>query len=314
MIKVRVEKIVDEAQGIRSFLLAGADGQPLPPYDPGAHVDVTVPGGITRQYSLCSHPSKAGAYQIAVKREAQSRGGSKALHDLVQEGSELTISSPRNLFPLDTGRSDYVLMAAGIGVTPLLSMAYRLLELGKPFHLHYFARSRDFAAFADLLASPTFADKVTFHYGVEPPALAERLAQCLDARPEAAVYTCGPAAFMDQVVAVAAKTRDKHLIHLEHFAATDHSAEPSQAFDVVLKRSGRTVHVDSGVALSEALVKSGCTVHTSCKEGVCGTCIIPVVGGQPDHRDNCLTDDEKAAGDLICACVSRCHGTLVLDL
>ena len=148
MMKVKIERIVDEALDIRSFRLVRSDGQPLDTYEPGAHVDLTGPTGVTRQYSLCSPPQDRRAYLVAVKKEAQSRGGSVALHEQVQEGMELEMGAPRNLFRLDPTATEHVLCAAGIGVTPLLSMAYRLTENGQPWRLHYFARSPEYAAFS----------------------------------------------------------------------------------------------------------------------------------------------------------------------
>ncbi|MGH8408147.1 MAG: ferredoxin reductase, partial [Pseudomonas sp.] len=196
MMKVKIERIVDEALDIRSFRLVRSDGQPLDSYEPGAHVDLTGPTGVTRQYSLCSPPHDGRAYLVAVKKEAQSRGGSLALHEQVQEGMELEMGAPRNLFRLDPEAPAHALFAAGIGVTPLLSMAYRLADSGQPWRLHYFARSAQYAAFTQLLAD-TFGEHVQFHYGVEPGALDAALSACLDQAGAAAhVYTCGPAPFM----------------------------------------------------------------------------------------------------------------------
>jgi vanillate O-demethylase ferredoxin subunit len=316
MMKVRIERIVDEALDIRSFRLVRSDGQPLDSYEPGAHVDLTGPTGVTRQYSLCSPPQDRRAYLVAVKKEAQSRGGSLALHEQVEEGMELEMGAPRNLFRLDPTATEHVLFAAGIGVTPLLSMAYRLAESGQPYRLHYFARSPEYAAFSTLLAS-TFAANVQFHYGVEPTDMDAALTDSLSqAGSTAHVYTCGPAPFMNKVVEVAARSRCDDFIHLEHFQA-DPAANtgPSGSFEVELASSGVVLHVPADSSLVDVLQAHGCDIDTECREGICGTCIVEVLDGVPEHRDNCLSNKEKAGNKQICACVSRAlSARLVLDL
>ncbi|MCO5397620.1 PDR/VanB family oxidoreductase [Ralstonia soli] len=317
MVKVKVEKVVDEAVGIRSFRLVPADGHTLQAYEPGAHVDVLGPTGVTRQYSLCSPPDDLSAYLIAVKREEASRGGSSALYDGVREGAELSIGSPRNLFSLSPEASAHLLFAAGIGITPLLSMAYALSRQGSPFHLHYFVRSREHAAFVSTLESARFQGKVTFHLGVEPDALEPALARCMaDATPGTHAYTCGPAAFMDRVVAVGERSLGPDAVHLEHFKAVPVASEvPAGAFEAELARSGKVIVVAADVSLVDALQAAGCDIDTECREGICGTCVVPVLSGEPDHRDNCLSKKEKAANRLICACVSRARtARIVLDL
>lgn len=316
MMKVKIERIVDEALDIRSFRLVRSDGQPLDTYEPGAHVDLTGPTGVTRQYSLCSPPQDRRAYLVAVKKEAASRGGSLALHEQVEEGMELEMGAPRNLFRLDASASEHVLFAAGIGVTPLLSMAYKLAESGQPYRLHYFARSPEYAAFAELLAS-TFAGQVEFHYGVEPADLDAALSDCLSrASGEAHVYTCGPAPFMNKVVEVAARSRSDEAIHLEHFQADPAAnSAPTGSFEVQLASSGVVLQVPADSSLVDVLQAHGCDIDTECREGICGTCLVDVLEGQPEHRDNCLSSKEKASNKQICACVSRAMSArLVLDL
>ena len=316
MMKGKIERIVDEALDIRSFRLVRSDGQPLDTYEPGAHVDLTGPTGVTRQYSLCSPPQDRRAYLVAVKKEAQSRGGSLALHENVQEGMELEMGAPRSLFHLDPGATEHVLFAAGIGVTPLLSMAYRLTESGQPYRLHYFARSPEYAAFTDLLAT-TFANHVQFHYGIEPADLDAALSECLNQAGSAAhVYTCGPAPFMNKVVEVAARSRSEDAIHLEHFQADPAAnAGPSGGFEVELSSTGVVLQVPANTSLVDVLQAHGCDIDTECREGICGTCIVEVLDGVPEHRDNCLSSKEKAGNKQICACVSRAlSARLVLDL
>ncbi|MDN7849040.1 PDR/VanB family oxidoreductase [Burkholderia seminalis] len=323
--QVRIDALIDAAQDIRCFRVSRVDGQPFDAYEPGAHIDVTAPSGITRQYSLCGDPDERGSYLFAVKKEARSRGGSRSLHDDVAVGAELSIGAPRNLFRLTDDASEHVLIAAGIGITPLLSMAYALHKRGARYQLHYFARSREHAAFVDALSAEPFAPHVTFHYGVEPDTLAAELGRCvapLDAR--AHVYTCGPGPFMDAVVAAAATRVPDDSIHLERFAAEPVAAEagktgadpgPVDGFEVRLQRSGQSVRVTPDTSIVDALARIGIEVDTSCGEGVCGTCMVPVLDGEPDHRDHCLSKAERAGNTVICCCVSRARSAvLVLDL
>ncbi|MDT6995687.1 PDR/VanB family oxidoreductase [Burkholderia cenocepacia] len=320
--QVRIDALIDAAQDIRCFRVSRVDGQPFDAYEPGAHIDVTAPSGVTRQYSLCGNPDERGSYLFAVKKEAQSRGGSRSLHDDVNVGAELSIGTPRNLFRLADDASEHVLIAAGIGITPLLSMAYALHKRGARYRLHYFARSRAHAAFVDALSVEPFASHVTFHYGVEPDALAAELGRCVESiDPTAHVYTCGPGPFMDAVVAAAARRIPEDAIHLERFAAepseavTAANAAPADGFEVRLQRSGHSVRVAPDTSIVDALAQIGIEVDTSCGEGVCGTCMVPVLDGEPDHRDHCLSKAERASNTVICCCVSRARSAvLVLDL
>ncbi|KVL34152.1 ferredoxin [Burkholderia territorii] len=321
---VRVDALIDAALDIRCFRVSRVDGQPFDAYEPGAHIDVTAPSGVTRQYSLCGRPDERGSYLFAVKKEARSRGGSRSLHDDVRVGAELSIGAPRNLFRLTDNASEHVLIAAGIGITPLLSMAYALAQRGARYRLHYFARSREHAAFVDELSADPFASHVRFHYGIEPVALAAELARCVESiDSNAHVYTCGPGPFMDAVVKAAATRIPEDAIHLERFAAEPAAAgtaanaatAPTDGFEVRLQRSGRSVRIAPDTSIVDALAAIGIDVDTSCGEGVCGTCMVPVLDGEPDHRDHCLSKAERASNTVICCCVSRARSAvLVLDL
>lgn len=318
---VRVDSVRDEAHGVRSFSVSRLDGQPFDHYEPGAHIDVTGPSGVTRQYSLCGDPDHREAHVFAVKREATSRGGSRSLHDDVTVGSELTVGAPRNLFQLAQHAREHILLAAGIGVTPLLSMAYRLLEQRQRFALHYFARSAEHAAFLQLLSRAPFSDYVTLHFGVARDQLDAVLGSCLaNAREGTHLYTCGPAPFMERVVAIGETRVAPEAIHLERFAADPVSATSAQTaaldtFDVQIASSGATVRVDKDTTIVAALASIGIEVDTSCGEGVCGTCMVDVLSGTPEHRDHCLSKAERAGGKVICCCISRAASpVLVLDL
>jgi ferredoxin-NADP reductase len=317
-LRVRVDALREEAHGVRSFSISRLDGLPFERYEPGAHIDVTSPSGVTRQYSLCGDPECLDSQIFAVKKEEQSRGGSRSLHEEVSVGTELSVGAPRNLFRLEESADEHILIGAGIGITPLLSMAYRLAAREARFTLHYFARSEAHAAFMTLLTREPFAQHVKLHFGVEPGELQPALDTCLrDAGERAHVYTCGPSLFMDLVVAGARRRLPAEAIHLERF-----KAEPApeaeallDSFEVQLASSGQTVRVDAKTSIVEALASIGIEVDTSCGEGVCGTCMVDVVSGEPEHRDHCLSKAERASHSVICCCVSRSRTpVLVLDL
>jgi len=318
ILKVRVDALCEEAHGVRSFSISRLDGLPFDRYEPGAHIDVTSPSGITRQYSLCGDPECLESQIFAVKKEEQSRGGSRSLHEEVRIGTELSVGAPRNLFKLDESAGEHVLIGAGIGITPLLSMAYRLAARNARFTLHYFARSETHAAFMSLLTRAPFDMHVKLHFGVERDALPAELDACLrDAGNDAHVYTCGPAPFMDIVVETAQQHLPAESIHLERFKAEPAPAVEASldSFDVQLASTGQTVHVDATTSIVDALAAIGIEVDTSCGEGVCGTCMVDVVSGEPEHRDHCLSKAERASNSVVCCCVSRSRSPLlVLDL
>ena len=316
-VPVRVIRVVREAADVLSFTLAAVEGGRLPSFTPGAHIDVQIAPGLTRPFSLCNGPEALDSYEIAVKKEVESRGGSAAMHLNVREGHILHISKPRNNFPLDEAAKHCLLLAGGIGVTPLLSMARHLQAARASFHLHYFSRSRSHVAFYDQLSSGALQRHATLHHALSPEDLEAFLGELLVDRPEGAqIYMCGPAPFMALVGKVASRTWPPDAIHLEHFkAAPEMRAHADASFEVLLARSGKTVAVPAGKTIVEALLAQGTRIDTSCEQGVCGTCVIDVVDGVPDHRDGYLSAKEKACGKHIVACVSRARSpVLVLDL
>jgi len=317
-LKVRVDALREEAHGVRSFSISRLDGLPFDGYDPGAHIDVTSPSGITRQYSLCGDPACVNSHVFAVKKEEQSRGGSRSLHEEVTVGTELSVGAPRNLFRLEESADEHILIGAGIGITPLLSMAYRLLARNARFTLHYFARSEVHAAFITLLTRAPFDQHVKLHVGVERETLRAELDACVrDAGTNTHVYTCGPAPFMDLVVEIAETRVPAEAIHLERFKAEPTTATGASldCFDVRVASTGQTVRVDEKTSIVDALASIGIEVDTSCGEGVCGTCMVDVVSGEPEHRDHCLSKAERASNSVICCCISRSRSpVLVLDL
>lgn len=315
--KVQVAKKALEATDICSFQLADPAGGKLPAFTAGSHIDVHLGDGLVRQYSLCDKPGNLGFYRIAVKNEPKSRGGSRAMHAQVKEGDILTISRPRNNFALNEDADRTVLIAGGIGITPLLSMALHLDALEKSFELQYFSRSLAHTAFHQLLSQRGLAEKVGFHYAVEPEAVRSYLRKHLWHHQNGAhLYLCGPRPFMDLVEQTAAITWPPKSVHLEYFSADPASlAGPRETFTVRLARSGGEYVIPGDKSIVQTLAERGVHVETSCEQGVCGTCLTGVLEGTPDHRDVFLTDEERAAGDKFLPCVSRAQSDiLVLDL
>ena len=315
-IVTRVTRKRDEAEGICSFELESADGSALPPHEPGAHVDVHLPAGLVRQYSLCPGPEQQGRYLIAVLREPVSRGGSVAMHAL-REGDVLRIGLPRNQFPLRSDAARSLLLAGGIGITPLLAMAEQLAAHDRDFVLHYCARSAERMAFVPRLRQGSVGMRAQLHLDDGPAAQKLDLDTALGA-PAAGthVYVCGPGGFMDWALAGARRLGwSEAQLHKEYFAAPALPAGSDRAFEVRLVRSGAIVPVPAGKSVVQALAEHGVEVPVSCEQGVCGTCLTRVIDGTPDHRDVFLTDAEKAANDCFTPCCSRALGDrLVLDL
>jgi vanillate O-demethylase ferredoxin subunit len=311
---VVVEKRI-EAQDIASFVLARPDGQPLPPFEAGAHIDVEAGPGLVRQYSLCGDPQDCSRYLIGVLREVASRGGSLALHDRIQAGDRLRIGAPRNLFALAPAPHS-LLVAGGIGITPMLAMAEVLARAGASFALHYCARSAQRVAFRDRIGQAAWAGRMRLH--LDDGAAGQRLdleRELARTPPGTRLYVCGPAGFMDWVTGSAARAGwpTSHL-HLERFGASAPAGEDS-AFEVVVASSGARYRVPAGRSVAAVLSEQGVFVPVSCEQGICGTCLTRVLDGVPDHRDTYLTEEEQAANDIFTPCCSRARsGTLVLDL
>ncbi len=317
-IDVVVQDRVDEATDIVRFDLAVPPGAaPLPAAAAGAHIDVEVPGVGLRQYSLIE-PVAAGARhcRIAVQRELASRGGSSWLVDQAQVGQRLRISTPRNHFALAPSDAPVLLLAGGIGITPLLCMAQELHAAGRPFALHYAGRTRTRMAFADRLLAEPWAARVQLHMDDGPPAQRFNAPAVLAAAaPGTPLYTCGPSGFMDHVLASArAAGWPEDRLHREYFSAApvDHSADGP--FEIVWGIGGPVIRVAADQSAAQALLDAGIELQLSCEQGVCGTCLTGVIEGRPDHRDYYLTDAEHAANDRFTPCCSRaCTPRLVLD-
>lgn len=315
-LSVCVQKRTDEAEGICSFELVAEDGAKLPPFTAGAHIDVYVSPGLVRQYSLCNDPAERNRYKIAVLREPQSRGGSAGMHTKVQAGQCLTVGSPRNHFALVPARHS-LLLAGGIGITPILAMARSLHAQGDSFEMHYCGRSAARMAFLDELAAAPFAGAVQVH--TDDGDAGQRFdANGLLATPQPGthLYVCGPAGFMDHVLATArACGWPEEQLHREYFAAAPVDHPGDEAFEVQLARTGTRCQVPAGKTVLEVLLAEGVDLPFSCESGVCGTCLTSVLAGTPDHRDSYLTEAERAAGSQFLPCCSRSKSpVLVLDL
>ena len=315
-IAVKVLRKKQEALDIASFELARPDGSALPAFSAGSHIDVQLPGGGSRQYSLCNDAGERHRYRIAVLRDANSRGGSAAMHDAVKEGDTLLISEPRNHFPLVHGERA-LLFAGGIGVTPLLCMAQRLAAIGEDFTLHYCTRSPQRTAFRDEIAASAYAQRVRFHFDDGPPSQKLDLERTLgQPQPGTHIYVCGPTGFIDWVVRTAqALGWPQEQVHLEYFGAAPQDTGGDRAFQVKIASSGVVYDVSAGQTVVHALQEHGIEILTSCEQGVCGTCITRVLQGECEHRDLYFTEEEKARHDQFTPCCSRAKSpVLVLDL
>ncbi len=317
---VRVDAKWLEAEGIMAFSLADPEGAELPPATPGAHITVRVAASgrppLLRTYSLCNGPGERDRYVLGIKREPASRGGSAAMHEVVQVGDVLEISAPQNHFPLCPEATSHLLLGAGIGITPLLAMAQHLHACAQRFELHYFCRGPEHIAFRDRLAPAEAAGRVHFHAGLSGLEVAEYLRSLMTPPPEGShAYACGPAPFMEAVKTIGRAWGDERL-HFEHFQAPAPAlAAQGTTFEVRAVRSGVSCTVAPNESIVAALGRVGCAVEVSCEQGVCGTCLTRVLGGVPDHQDAYLTDAERAANDQMLVCVGRaCSPVLELDL
>lgn len=302
------------AEDVVALELAARSGEQLAPFSAGSHIDVEVSAGVIRQYSLCNDPVETHRYRLGVLLEPNSKGGSEAIHSKVAKGAEIRIGEPRNYFPLLENADHTLLLAGGIGITPLMAMAYRLRQLGSHFDLHYCVRTRGRAAFRDELRS-MLGDRLHLHIDDEGGRNSLDLKQLLtDAGSKAHVYACGPTGFLTHIRETAKEAgRPDHLQHFEFFAADPEMS--GQPFRIVANRSGKELFVPSDKSILEVLTEAGIPVASSCHAGVCGSCITDVVEGVPDHRDHVLTTDEKDGNRKITVCCSRSLSeVLVLDI
>lgn len=317
-LSVRVARKANEALDIQSFELVDPQGAALPAFTAGAHIDVFLPNGLIRQYSLCNDPGETHRYLIGVLRDPASRGGSEAMHDQVNEGDLLQISAPKNHFPLAEQAQRSLLLAGGIGITPILCMAESLGRQGADFEMHYCTREEARTAFAARLAAAPFASAVQFHFDAGAPDQKLDLPALL-AQPRTGthLYVCGPKGFINAVLDQAkAAGWPAEQLHCEFFAGEEVKALAGDgSFQVKLASSGKLITVPADTTVVKALGAAGVDVMVSCEQGVCGTCLTKVLEGEVDHRDQYLTPEEQAANDQFLPCCSRAKSPmLVLDL
>jgi vanillate monooxygenase ferredoxin subunit len=317
MSKVTIAKRFTEAEDIVSLELVALDGERLPRFSAGAHVDVAVKDGLLRQYSLCNSPEDTSRYVIAVLRDANSRGGSAAVHDLLTEGKVVEISEPRNHFPLAHNASSSVLVAGGIGITPILCMADRLHYTGVPFQLHYCGRSRNRMAFDQRIEQGAFSEQARLYFDDVPTHRFDASTAVGLPEDNRHLYVCGPSGFIEHVLATARLMgwSDANL-HREFFGAAEMAdTQEEEPFEVEIASTGCIYDVPVGRSVLQILSEHGIELPASCEQGVCGTCITRILSGQADHRDVYLTDEERAKGDQFAPCCSRSKSArLVLDL
>lgn len=316
-LQVRVRTTTYEAQNILGFELVPLESaRALPAFTAGAHIELHLPKGLRRSYSLLNDPKETHRYCIGVNLDAESRGGSRFMHEQLRTGTALTVSTPRNLFEMDESAPFNVFIAGGIGITPMLSMIARSQALGTPWRLHYAARTRQHAGFLDLLARSHGQPgaEVQLNFDHEPGGQLLDLNAVMAALPAGAhVYACGPAPLLAAYEKATAHLPPER-VHREYFVAKD-AAATDGSYTVTLARSQRTLQIKPGQTLLDGLMAIGMEPTFSCQQGICGTCEVKVLEGTPDHRDMVLTEAEKAANDRMMVCCSGAKSTrLVLDL
>jgi ferredoxin-NADP reductase len=312
MMQVTVTAVRSLARDVLGLEFQATNAQPLPGAAPGAHIDVHLPNGLVRQYSLTNAQGLAtqSSYQIAVARDAASRGGSEWIHDKLRVGTALTISEPRNLFPLDTAHANKTLfIGAGIGITPIYAMVLAAQHAGMDWTLMACARSASRLAFQEELAALD-PQRVMFHDD-QTAGRPLGLPQLLQSQPWGRVYACGPAGLLDAIEAATA-TWPAGSVHMERFKAVEQDNTGNTPFELVLRKSGQTLHVAATETPLEALERAGIDHPFSCREGLCGTCEVELIEGQADHRDNVLDVHDRAEGRRFIPCVSRCGGDKLL--
>jgi phthalate 4,5-dioxygenase reductase subunit len=307
---MRVEARRPLTEQICEFTLAPLDGAELPTFEPGAHVTIETPSKAMRRYSLINDGSAPEVYKIAVKREPESRGGSASMHDEATVGTELRVEPPENDFPMGEA-NEYLLIAGGIGVTPIYSMAQQLDREGKPFNIIYCTRSPEDTAYLDEMRA-AFGDRLLVHHDEGDPEKVYDFWDHFEEPKKMHVYCCGPAPLMEEIEAISGHWPEGR-VNFEDFKPVDVVREDDKAFDVVLEKSGKRVTVPEDRSILEALRDAGVATVSSCESGTCGTCKTRLLSGEVDHRDMVLMDEEKSENIMIC--VSRAkEGELVLDL
>lgn len=325
LIDVVVQEAKTVAEGIRSFELRPVDGGELPPFTAGAHIDLHLPNGLVRNYSLVNSPAERHRYVIAVSLDRDSKGGSKYLHEHDLEGATLKISAPRNNFPLVEDGKPKVMIAGGIGITPLYAMIQRMEEIGEEWLLYYGARTRAAAAFREELEvlEAKRPRRILFNFDDEAGEMLNVMAIAARVPLECHLYCCGPAPMLEAFNIVTAN-RMPDMVHVEYFSAPtggagsgsdDAAADLPEVFTVEIAGTGQSFEIQRGQSILHVLMENGINAASSCQEGCCGTCLVRVLEGIPDHKDFVLSPADKAANKLMTICVSGSKSDkLVIEL
>jgi vanillate O-demethylase ferredoxin subunit len=299
---------------IRAFELVDPQGKPLPEFSAGAHLDLHLANGLIRQYSLANSSDQRQRYVIAVLNDPHSRGGSRFLHQHYQCGDRLTVGLPRNLFALDHSRAAVLLFAAGIGITPILSMAYSLKAQGRAFKLYYYVHNHASIAFYGNL-STHFASQLHLHLSDQPATHCDLSAVLSAPSADQQLYVCGPTGFMQHIFQAAHSAGwQPSQLHQEHFVAAQPSTAAAQRFRIKVLGYDQIIEVAAEQTASQALMAHGFKLPLACEQGICGSCLTKVLAGRPDHRDVFLTEAEHARNDQFTPCCSRAHGELTIAL
>lgn len=315
-LQVNVQKVEEVANGIKCFTLVSAAIPSLPEFTAGSHIEITLPSGKKRSYSLINAPYETHQYQIAVKKDPNGKGGSVEMHEEVIAGTELTISIPKNNFLLYEQAKRFILISGGIGITPMLSMAHRLDELDRQFEFHICVKEEADIPFQHELQHLSFAPMIEYHLDGKSGASLD-LASVLSGPDDSTlIYVCGPAGFNRWVLDAALEMGwKKHQLKQELFSADPITSSSSKPFDVVLAKSGITVTIPENMSIIDAVEMHNIPIDYSCLQGTCGTCVCKVIEGEVQHRDAVLSEEEKLTNDQMCLCVSRAKGDkITLDL
>ncbi|MDW5502811.1 PDR/VanB family oxidoreductase [Pseudomonas lundensis] len=310
---VKVSGLYRLAENVMGIELTAADDRPLPPFSAGDHLDLHLPNGQIRSYSLCNDPHETHRYCLGIALAGASRGGSAYIHQQLRLGEQLTVGEPRSLFPLVPAAPHYRFIAGGIGITPIRSMILWCQRHGYLWHLDWFIRSHYPQSWLEPLAVE--GNRVQIHTAHQ--SRSQDLAAAMTAiAPGEHVYCCGPESLMEEVRSLAqAQQIPADRLHFERFTVGDGVCEEGEAFDIELQRSGGRYRVMPGVSILETLEQNGVNLPFSCREGLCRSCEVTLLAGEAEHRDYVLSDEERATNRSILICVSRaCSSTLVLDI
>ena len=312
---LKVDQIIDESSNVKSFVLSNAAGGYLPPFTAGAHIDVTVTledgSSDTRSYSISSDPEVTSTYTLGVLRETAGKGGSAYMHDKVTVGDKIESTAPKNHFPIDEEAEDHLLIAGGIGITPILSMARKLTRTQANFDMHYAARTPEDMAFKTDVES-VCGENGTLYFDGGDPAKGVNLKELLSHRPAGRhLYVCGPTGLIEGVRDTAKELGwPENTVHFEVFKPVELDGEDHE-IEVILAQSGETYMVPADVSILDHLLDKGIDIDWDCKMGICGLCATKLLAGEPDHRDYVLTEDERNDEQQFCPCISRAKGASI---